>query len=248
MTSTKILLEGICGAIDLLVEEPLVQQPRGIAWIGHPHPLFGGTRDNKVVQTMARALLALGYQVLRQNFRGVGASDGIFNHGTGETTDALQVLNWARAKQPSLPVVITGFSFGSVVAANLVQIFTQNDEPKTDLSSNLNTDLNLASNSALNSATNLEMITSPIIEHIVLVGTAVTRWTVPPVPQTSLIIHGAQDDVIPLAAVRAWADKHQLKLTVVESTGHFFHGQLNRLKNLMFDHWQRPDLRVEEIS
>ncbi len=235
MTSTKLLLEGVSGAIDLLVEEP-DGQPKGIAWVGHPHPLFGGTRDNKVVQTMARALLALGYQVLRQNFRGVGASGGTFDHGAGETTDALQVLNWARAKQPNLPVVITGFSFGSVVAANLVQILTQNDEPKVDL------------NLGLNSASNLALIASPIIEQIVLVGTAVTRWTVPPIPQTSLIIHGAQDDVIPLAAVQTWADKHQLKLTVVESTGHFFHGQLNRLKNLMFDHWQRPDLRVEELS
>jgi uncharacterized protein len=232
VTSTIILLEGASGAIDLLVEAPVGDEPKGIAWVGHPHPLFGGTRDNKVVQTMARALLALGYQVLRQNFRGVGASGGAFDHGAGETTDALQVLNWARTKQPNLPIVVTGFSFGSVVAANLVQTFSQNDEAKRDL----------------NSASNLALIASPIIEHIVLVGTAVTRWTVPPVPQTSLIIHGAQDDVIPLAAVQAWADKHQLNLTVVESTGHFFHGQLNRLKNLMFDHWQRPDLRVEELS
>jgi uncharacterized protein len=228
MTSTKMILEGVSGAIDLLVEEPDGNEPRGIAWVGHPHPLFGGTRDNKVVQTMARALLALGYQVLRQNFRGVGASGGTFDHGTGETADALQVLNWARAKQPNLPIVVCGFSFGSVVAANLFQIFNQNDDPKVGL--------------------NPALIAAPNIEHIVLVGTAVSRWTVPPVPQTSLIVHGAQDDVIPLAEVQAWADKHQLKLTVVESTGHFFHGQLNHLKNLMFDHWQRPDLRVEELS
>jgi uncharacterized protein len=228
MTSTKIILEGVSGAIDLLVEEPDGDEPKGIAWVGHPHPLFGGTRDNKVVQSMARALLALGYQVLRQNFRGVGASGGAFDHGTGETADALQVLNWARAKQPNLPIVVCGFSFGSVVAANLVQILTQHDEPIINL------------NSAL--------IASPIIEKIVLVGTAVTRWTVPPVPQTSLIIHGAQDDVIPLAEVQVWAEKHQLKVAVIESTGHFFHGQLNRLKNLMFEHWQRPDLRVDELS
>jgi uncharacterized protein len=226
MKSTQWLLEGAEGSIDLLVEEPVDTELIGIAWVGHPHPLFGGTRDNKVVQTMARALLALGYQVLRQNFRGVGKSIGAFDNGVGETADALQVLDWACAQRPKLPVVIAGFSFGSLVAANMAQILTQ----KT----------------ASGILPQIETSASPTIEQIVLVGTAVTRWTVPPVPQTSLIIHGAQDDVIPLADVQTWAEQHQLKLTVIESTGHFFHGQLNRLKNLMFAHWQRLDLRVDE--
>jgi uncharacterized protein len=224
MASTKFILDGSAGPIDLLVEDPVGVEPKGIAWVGHPHPLFGGTRDNKVVQTIARALLALGYQVLRQNFRGVGKSGGAFDHGTGETTDAMQVLNWAKAKQPNLPIVIAGFSFGSLVAANMVQILSQNN------------DLKLAINP------------STPIEQIILVGTAVTRWNVPPVPQTSLIVHGALDDVIPLVDVQKWASEHQLKLTVIEATGHFFHGQLNRLKNLIFEHWKRPDLRVDELS
>jgi uncharacterized protein len=216
MAAIRTLLDGAAGPIDLLIEDPVGMELKGIAWVGHPHPLFSGTRDNKVVQTMARALLALGYQVLRQNFRGVGQSAGTFDHGIGETADAMLVLESARAKHPDLPIVIAGFSFGSVVAANMAQ-----ELGKADL---------------------------PAIDQIILIGTAVTRWTVPPVPHTTLIIHGELDDVIPLAAVQEWTAKHQLSLTVIESTGHFFHGKLNRLKNLIFEHWHRPDLRVDELS
>ncbi len=241
MRATKILLKGAAGDIDLLVETPFNEaegetateaikdfKPKGIAWIGHPHPLFGGTRDNKVVQTMARALLALGYQVLRQNFRGVGASGGSFDQGEGETADAQIVLDWARKQHPELPIVLAGFSFGSVVAARLAQ------------------DLNAITRDIVQTNNQGTAHSVVQIEHIVLVGTAVTRWNVPPVPQSSLIIHGAQDDVIPLAAVQDWASQHELSVIVIEGTGHFFHGQLNRLKNLVFTHWHRNDLLVDE--
>ena len=88
---------------------------RGIALIAHPHPLQGGTLDNKVVQTLAKTFAALGYAAVRFNFRGVGQSDGRFDDGIGETDDALAALAAAKLEFGELPVALAGFSFGSYV-------------------------------------------------------------------------------------------------------------------------------------
>jgi alpha/beta superfamily hydrolase len=88
---------------------------RGIALIAHPHPLQGGTLDNKVVQTLAKTFAALGYAAVRFNFRGVGLSEGQFDDGIGETQDALAVLAAAKVEFGELPVALAGFSFGSYV-------------------------------------------------------------------------------------------------------------------------------------
>ncbi|HWZ70637.1 MAG TPA: alpha/beta hydrolase [Casimicrobiaceae bacterium] len=88
---------------------------RGIALIAHPHPLQGGTLDNKVVQTLAKTFAALGYAATRFNFRGVGLSEGQFADGIGETDDALAALAAAKLEFGELPVVLAGFSFGSYV-------------------------------------------------------------------------------------------------------------------------------------
>ena len=82
----KLSIDGPAGKLEIAVNEPDVAR-RGIALIAHPHPLYGGTLDNKVVQTLAKAFVALGYCALRLNFRGVGASDGVFDEGRGETED-----------------------------------------------------------------------------------------------------------------------------------------------------------------
>jgi alpha/beta superfamily hydrolase len=88
---------------------------RGIALIAHPHPLQGGTLDNKVVQTLAKTFAALDYAAVRFNFRGVGESEGQFDNGIGETDDALAALAAAKLEFGELPVVLAGFSFGSYV-------------------------------------------------------------------------------------------------------------------------------------
>jgi uncharacterized protein len=88
---------------------------RGIALIAHPHPLQGGTLDNKVVQTLAKTFAALGYAAVRFNFRGVGQSEGQFDDGIGETEDALAALAAAKLEFGELPVALAGFSFGSYV-------------------------------------------------------------------------------------------------------------------------------------
>jgi len=107
-------IDGPAGAIECAIDEP-PQAPRGVVVLCHPHPQHGGTLDNKVVQTLARAFLHLGYRAVRFNFRGVGASAGTWDEGRGEVDDALAVANALR--DPALPLALGGFSFGGYVAA-----------------------------------------------------------------------------------------------------------------------------------
>jgi alpha/beta superfamily hydrolase len=107
-------IAGPAGALEVALNVP-EGSVRGIALITHPHPLQGGTLDNKVVQTLAKTFAALGYAAARFNFRGVGKSDGQFDDGIGETDDALAALAAAKLEFGELPVVLAGFSFGSYV-------------------------------------------------------------------------------------------------------------------------------------
>jgi alpha/beta superfamily hydrolase len=106
---------GPSGAIECAIDMP-AGTPRGVAVVCHPHPQHGGTMDNKVVQTLARAFTQLGYTAVRFNFRGVGGSAGAWAQGPGEIEDALAVI--AALRVPALPLVLAGFSFGAYVASN----------------------------------------------------------------------------------------------------------------------------------
>lgn len=109
----RLLLQGAAGLIEVLRDAPAPEvEPRGVAVIAHPHPLFGGTMDNKVVQTLARAFVQSGWQALRFNFRGVGATEGVHDEGRGETGDFLAVVQQCAAEGP---LALAGFSFGSFV-------------------------------------------------------------------------------------------------------------------------------------
>jgi len=109
-------IAGPAGALECATDEPACA-PRGTAVLCHPHPQFGGTLDNKVVQTLARAFLQLGYRAVRFNVRGVGGSAGIWDEGRGEIDDALAVVAAERAAHPGLPLALGGFSFGGYLAA-----------------------------------------------------------------------------------------------------------------------------------
>ncbi len=94
-TTERLTIAGPAGALEVVLNRPLATPaaaPRGIALVAHPHPLQGGTLDNKVAQTLAKTFFALGYASVRFNFRGVGASEGAFDDGVGETDDALAAL------------------------------------------------------------------------------------------------------------------------------------------------------------
>ena len=196
----RLVVAGPAGALECAVDAPAAG-PRGVAVICHPHPQHGGTMDNKVVQTLARALLHLGYRTLRFNFRGVGASEGSWDEGRGEVDDALAVV--AAHSEAGLPLVLAGFSFGGYVAASAAAQLPEGARA----------------------------------ERLVLVGPSTQKQQLPDVPADTLVIHGELDDVVPLAATFAWARPQSLPVVVVPGGGHFFHGQLGLLKNIVLRAW-----------
>nr|WP_314628846.1 alpha/beta hydrolase [uncultured Noviherbaspirillum sp.] len=128
----RFSIDGASGTIECALDLPDAGQfaePRGIALIAHPHPLYGGTMDNKVTQTLARAFVALGYASARMNFRGVGASAGTHDGGAGETDDMALFLAHMRSRYPGVPVALAGFSFGTFVQAQLQQRLLAEGEP-----------------------------------------------------------------------------------------------------------------------
>jgi alpha/beta superfamily hydrolase len=113
----RITWQGEAGAIEGLLDQP-EGTALGVAVVAHPHPLFGGTMDNKVVQTLARAFVQCGWTVARFNFRGVGASEGVHDAGEGEARDFLSVVEQVA---PKGALAVAGFSFGSFVASHAIQ-------------------------------------------------------------------------------------------------------------------------------
>jgi alpha/beta superfamily hydrolase len=203
-----LTLQGPAGAIEALLDLPeadLFDAPHGTAVIAHPHPQYGGTMTNKVVQTIARACVQCGWRAVRFNFRGVGASAGSYDEGRGEVQDLLAVI--AQQAAADAPLVVAGFSFGAGVAVQAI--------------------------GALHGA-------GREVASAVLVGTAVTRFTLAPLPPElcarTLVIHGEHDDTVPLAPVLDWARPQSLPVTVVPGGEHFFHGQLPLLRNLVARH------------
>ncbi len=123
----KTSCPGPAGALECALDAP-AGAPVGLAVVCHPHPLFGGTMDNKVVQTVARALLALGWSTVRFNFRGVGQSAGSWDDGRGEVEDALAVV--AQHRVPDQPLLLAGFSFGGYVAAEAASRLPEAERPQ----------------------------------------------------------------------------------------------------------------------
>jgi uncharacterized protein len=202
-STRKIEIAGPAGLLSAQIDEPAVGIPKGVAVVSHPHPLFGGTMDNKVVQTLARAFVLAGWRCVRFNFRGVGASQGSYDEGRGELQDLLAVVA-AQAGQG--PLALAGFSFGAFVTSHAVQALAAQRD----------------------------------IEHIVLVGTAASRFSVAPIDpelhSRTLVVHGDADETVPLADVMHWARPQILPVTVVPGVEHFFHGQLPLLRGLVLRH------------
>ena len=124
-------IAGPAGSIECAIDAPAVA-PRGLAVVCHPHPQFGGTMDNKVVQTLARAFVQVGWRSVRFNFRGIGASEGIWDEGRGEVDDALAVLAAFRAApaEAAARFLLAGFSFGGYVAAEAASRLPDGAKPE----------------------------------------------------------------------------------------------------------------------
>ncbi|WP_310460532.1 alpha/beta fold hydrolase [Sphaerotilus sp.] len=198
----RLHVAGPAGAIEVAVDQPPgIDAPRGVAVLAHPHPLFGGTMDNKVVQTMARAFLQMGYRTVRFNFRGVGTTEGTHDEGRGESDDLLAVVAAQRAA--GLPLVLGGFSFGAYVTT-LAAARLEGEQRA---------------------------------ERLLLVGPSTQRARPADVPEDTVVIHGETDDVVPLSATLDWARPQHLPVTVMPGVGHFFHGQLPRLRQLIVRSW-----------
>ena len=203
----RVLWQGPNGPIEVAIDYPdsMDATAKGLAVIAHPHPLFGGTLDNKVVQTIARAFVSLGFVTVRPNFRGVGLTAGQHDHGKGEAQDHLWVIQHAKESLhngalAALPLALAGFSFGAFVTTHVAQA--------------------------------LQTMGTPA-ERLVLVGTATSRFEVAPVPADTVVIHGEVDDTVPLQTVLDWARPQQLPVVVLPGVEHFFHGRLPQLRDLI---------------
>ena len=192
-STRREFIRGPAGRIECAVDDPAASA-RGVALIAHPHPLFGGTLDNKVVQTLARVFVDLGYETWRPNFRGVGQTEGVHDEGRGELEDLHEVGKTVNA------TVLAGFSFGAAVVGQLAQRIKP--------------------------------------ERMVLVGLGVNRLAVPNVPADTLVIHGENDDTVPLAVVLDWARPQELPVVVVPGADHFFHRKLQVLRTIVQSNWK----------
>lgn len=197
--------DGLAGVIDCALDWP-EGAPTGWALILHPNPSQGGTRDNKVVTTIARACVQHGLLTIRPNFRGIGDSGGVFDHGKGELLDMAALVEQFRVRYPeiaALPWMLGGFSFGTSIA---VQLYAKWDRLQKNL---------------------------PKI--VVLAGSAAMRFRHSEVkaPEDALVIHGEVDEVVPLSEVMDWARPLGMPVVVIPEAGHFFHGKLLILRQLV---------------
>ena len=205
-TTQRDTVAGPAGSIECAIDAPAAES-RGTVVVCHPHPQHGGTMDNKVVQTLARAFVQLGWRSVRFNFRGIGGSQGGWDDGIGEIDDALAVI--AAHRSASAPLMLAGFSFGAYVASQAAARLPDDAKPS----------------------------------RLVLVGPSTQKQQMPTVPADTIVIHGETDDVVPLSATLDWAQPQSLPVIVFPGVGHFFHGQLGLLKNVVVQELQ-PRLRL----
>lgn len=207
-----VTLPGPAGPLEAVVSEPQPPDTRPafehFAVVCHPHPLYGGTLDNKVVYTLARAFEACGAPTIRFNFRGVGSSAGAYDEGRGETEDALAAIAYGRARWKGAGLWLGGFSFGGAVA--------------------------------------LRAAAQALPQRMVLVAPGVTRVGMEGVssPQCPwLLVQGESDEVIDPGEVLRWAQRQSLPPQIhrFPDVGHFFHGRLHELREVVTQFMSPPD-------
>jgi uncharacterized protein len=203
-----VMIEGPAGRIEAVLEDPSPgAMPRAFLVVCHPHPLHGGTMTNKVVTTLARTAHTLGIPSLRFNFRGVGASEGIFDEGKGETLDALATVAFGRQRWPDASLWLAGFSFGGVVA------------------------LRASTTRGIGAVERLITVAPALGRNF----GSVRDISVPNCPW--MVVQGDADEVIDGGLVIDWAEQLDPapRLEVMPGVGHFFHGHLPALQGVVAD-------------
>lgn len=184
------------------------ENAQGVALLCHPNPAQGGTMLNKVISTMQRTARDQGLATLRFNYRGTGNSAGVHDMESGEVDDAEAMLDWLRQQHPDVPIYLFGFSFGGFVAASLTGRLQQRGVS---------------------------------VEHLCMAAPSVTRLYTPFVPNAGgqvTIIQPEEDEIVEPEVVYQWAQELGLnyRLFRVPHCGHFFHGKLVELKQIILQH------------
>ena len=204
LSAGEKIISGSVGDLQLQIDmptEPDASKP--VVLLCHPHPLYGGSLQNKVVHMLARGFNDNGLTTVRFNFRGVGKSQGAFDQGEGEAADVALIADYIR--QQSASIWLAGFSFGAYVAAKAHQEIQA--------------------------------------ERLLLVAPSVTLYNMDHIHNILIpwsVIQGSEDEVIDPAAIKAWLALQQQAPTLhwLEGAGHFFHGRLNELRDIIRQDWQ----------
>jgi alpha/beta superfamily hydrolase len=209
--AARALIDGPAGKIEVASAVP--ESPRAIAVIAHPHPLFGGTMDNKVITTLAKTFVESGAATFRFNFRGVGATEGVHDEGRGETEDMLVVIEYAKQSIGALPLLLAGFSFGGAVA---VRASARVEFSQLVL---------VAPGFRRITGHGMGSAPDPADPHLGEPGRHTTSNTV--------VVHGDLDETVPLSDSLAWAGAREIAVVVVPGGEHFFHRKLHVLREIV---------------
>ena len=207
----RTLIDGPAGRIEVAASRPL--NVHGVAVIAHPHPLYGGTMDNKVITTLAKVFHERGLATYRFNFRGAGATEGVHDQGHGETEDMLRVIAHARASTSHVPLSLAGFSFGGAVAtrASAIADFAQ------------------------------LVLVAPGFRRITEAGMGEAPDPHDPTlgppgrhtSQNTVVIHGDRDATVPLSDSLSWGAAREVAVVVIPGGEHFFHRKLHMLREVV---------------
>jgi uncharacterized protein len=209
LQSGVALVAGPGGRMEVHVDAPM-QTPRGIALIAHPQPLLGGSAVHKIPHLLARGARDAGWLAVRPNFRGVGGSEGVHDHGIGETDDLVALTGLLREEHPRLPLALIGFSFGAFVQSRVAQRLVQADAP----------------------AARVVLLGLPVGE----VSGGSRHYETECVPNDTIVVHGERDEAAPLSALLEWARPISMPVVVVPGADHFFTGHLPLLRSVVVQH------------
>ena len=204
---TTLAIQGPEGDLQAITTSPKEASGVGgkVSIICHPHSLMGGTMNNKVVHTVARARRDLGHRVVRFNFRGVEKSHGKYAEGIGEQEDLLAIIDWVRKVRPLDEIYLAGFSFGSYVAAAASLRAIERGDPIRHL-----------------------LVIAPAVENFAF--DKLLRF-----PCDLTVLYGDADEVVSSNAMKDWVDKVQSpkRIYCLPQAGHFFHGRLTEVKAVL---------------